>query len=257
MFNTRDVDLRRLNSATKYPSIPTYHALGDRGALLDEHVDFADAPLIYTEKIDGTNSRIVLLPDGCYIIGSREEPLFARGDLIANPALGIVDALRETADRLAEAAAADNDVIRVYYLETFGGKTTKASKQYASAGQVACRLFDACRVPVAVLEQEPEQLARWRDAGGQQFAVESELSASAGVAGVELTPRLTIEDRLPTEIVATHDWLQQVLPATHARLDDAAGGEAEGIVARTQDRGLIAKIRFEDYRRHIRRLRRS
>ena len=32
----RDFNLRALNSATKYPSIPTYHVMGDRGRLQEE-----------------------------------------------------------------------------------------------------------------------------------------------------------------------------------------------------------------------------
>ncbi|WP_458689940.1 hypothetical protein [Nocardia tengchongensis] len=41
------------------------------------------------------------LPDGSWLLGSREELLCAKGDLIGNPAQGIVAALREFADGLA------------------------------------------------------------------------------------------------------------------------------------------------------------
>ncbi|WP_197999772.1 RNA ligase family protein [Gimesia chilikensis] len=132
MRSTRELDLTKLNSATKYPSIPTYHALGERGALLAETVDFNGEPLIATEKVDGTNSRIILMPNGCYLIGSREELLHARGDLIHNPALGIVETLKPTADRIVETVSTPADVITVVYLETYGGKTTAAAKQYTS-----------------------------------------------------------------------------------------------------------------------------
>ena len=90
MTKTRSLDLRKLNSATKYPSIPTYHSLGERGRLLDQCIDLAEQDLVATEKVDGTNSRIIILPDGMYLIGSREELLHAKGDLIHNPAQGIV-----------------------------------------------------------------------------------------------------------------------------------------------------------------------
>src|SRR5262249_26329407 len=92
-FETRAVDLVKLNSMTKYPSIPTYHLLGEKGALLDERVAFAGR-VLGSEKVDGTNGRVIFLPDGCWIVGSREELLLARGDLIGNPALGIADALK-------------------------------------------------------------------------------------------------------------------------------------------------------------------
>ena len=100
------VDLRRLNSATKYPSIMTYHSLGEKGSLLDEHMDMGDGELIFTEKVDGTNSRIVVAPGADYVLGSREELLHARGDLIFNPALGIVEAIRDVAERQARRATA-------------------------------------------------------------------------------------------------------------------------------------------------------
>src|SRR3954470_23466594 len=72
-FDVRTVDLRTVNSVTKYPSIPTYHELDPRnGGLLDTCVSF-DGTVIGTEKVDGTNSRIILLPDGAWLLGSREE----------------------------------------------------------------------------------------------------------------------------------------------------------------------------------------
>lgn len=95
-FSLRSCDLNKLNSMTKYPSIPTYHTLGNKGVLLEETVRF-EGEVVLTEKVDGTN-RIILLPDGNFVLGSREELLFAKGDLIGNPALGIVDALKSVAD---------------------------------------------------------------------------------------------------------------------------------------------------------------
>ena len=62
-FNVRTVDLGRLNSITKYPSIPTYHPMGDRGELRDGPLPFRGT-VIATEKVDGTNSRVILLTSG-------------------------------------------------------------------------------------------------------------------------------------------------------------------------------------------------
>ena len=51
-FDIRAVNLKALNSLTKYPSIPTYHKLDPRnGSLTDEAVPFT-GPVIGTEKID-------------------------------------------------------------------------------------------------------------------------------------------------------------------------------------------------------------
>src|SRR5262245_53731373 len=124
-FDVRTVDLAKLNSLTKYPSILTYHRLDPRtGGLLEEATHFSGA-VIGTEKVDGTNSRIICLPDGNYLLGSREELLYARRDLIGNPSLGIADALKETAERLCTTRRPG---ITVFYFEVFGGKVTASSK---------------------------------------------------------------------------------------------------------------------------------
>lgn len=253
MRTTRELDLGKLNSATKYPSIPTYHALGERGALLAEYVDFDGQPLIATEKVDGTNSRIILMPDGCYLIGSREELLHARGDLIQNPALGIVDTLKQTAERIVDVVSTPADVITVVYLETYGGKTTAAAKQYTSQRAFGFRVFDVSRIAVEHLDASRESIAAWRENGGQSFLREQELIELVDSLQLELTPRLEIQETLPPTIVETHAWLESMIPATLVALDDAAGGRPEGLVVRTADRRQIAKIRFEDYQRHQRR----
>ena len=253
MRSTRDLDLGKLNSATKYPSIPTYHALGERGALLAEHVNFDGQTLIATEKVDGTNSRIILMPDGCYLIGSREELLYARGDLIHNPALGIVDTLKQTAERIVEGVSTPADVITVVSLETYGGKTTAAAKQYTSQREFGYRVFDVSRIALAHLDASREAIAAWRENGGQSFLREQELIELVDSLQLELTPRLEIRKTLPTTIVETHGWLESMIPTTLVALDDSAGGRPEGLVVRTADRSRIAKIRYEDYQRHLKR----
>ena len=137
-FDIRAVDLKALNSLTKYPSIPTYHHLDPRnGGLTEEAVPFA-GQVIGSEKVDGTNSRIIMLPGGGYLLGSREELLYARGDLIGNPALGIVEHLKPVAERLTPPAG--DDPITVYYLETYGGKIGGQAKNYSARGTVGHRL---------------------------------------------------------------------------------------------------------------------
>jgi hypothetical protein len=259
-FHVRTANLKVINSMTKYPSIPTYHTLDPRnGGLLEESVPF-DGSVIGTEKIDGTNSRVILLPDGSYLLGSREELLYSQGDLIGNPALGIVDALRPIADALAPAHS-DREHIVVYYLEVYGGKVTAASKQYTSNSQsVGTRLFDIAVLDnyADLLHWDPQRIAAWRDGGGQQFHGEAVLAQAAGATGLELTPRLFELDAasLPTDIEKTKAFLDEHLPATLATLDSAAGGRAEGIVLRTPARTTIAKARFQDYERTLKRRRR-
>ena len=246
----RTLDLDKLNSMTKYPSIPTYHALGEKGALLEETIVF-DGEIVLTEKVDGTNSRIILFPDGDYVLGSREELLYAKGDLIGNPALGIVKALKSVAESLPVP-----HMLTVLYLELYGGKVTAASKQYTSDQSVGWRLFDIAffENPLYVLNMPVPSIAAWRDKGGQNFLNESQLLEASAEYRLKLTPRLQAIDSLPTDIVETHEFLKQQIPATQVALDPGAGCKSEGIVARTKDRSTIAKLRFEDYERHLKRV---
>ncbi len=253
MSTTRDFDLRKLNSATKYPSIPTYHAMGERGLLLDEHISFGGQEFLATEKVDGTNSRIILMPDGCYLIGSREELLHAKGDLIHNPALGIVDAIKDVAERIQSVFSTPDGIITTVHLETYGGKTTSNAKQYTSRREFGYRMFDLSEVAVGDTKGELEQISRWREAGGQHFADEDRLFDFVTTAALELTPRITPDAELPTPIEATYKWLKRQIPRTLVALDEEAGGRPEGLVVRTRDRSTIAKIRLEDYGRHERR----
>ncbi len=59
--------VEKLNTATKYPSILTYHNLGEKGSLVESHVEdkvFESFDECYiTEKIDGTNARIIFTED--------------------------------------------------------------------------------------------------------------------------------------------------------------------------------------------------
>lgn len=235
-------DLIKINSITKYPSILTYHMLGERGRLLDEVQIKFNSQVIATEKIDGVNARIILCPDGFYIIGSREELLYAKGDLIGNPQLGIIDELKPVAVTLVPS----NDVI-VYYFEVYGGNVTRNSKNYTSERKTSHRLFDVAKIPdfENLFDLTLEQIHIWKSNGGQHFLSEEELETMQ----FDLTPRLGTFD-IPTGLKDTYDWLHRILPnGTNAGLD--ISGRAEGIVIRTSDRSHIAKIRFEDYERTV------
>ena len=247
------LNLEALNSATKYPSIPTYHALGERGSLTEDVTTF-EGDVTLTEKVDGTNSRIILLPDGDWFIGSREELLTARGDRVHNPALGIVAALRDVADGLKGDGSGAS--INVFFLETYGAKIGGQAKQYTGAGRVGWRMFDLAFIPIEVLDWDREHIAAWRDGDyGQPFATEATLQRAAEAEGIELTPRLaTIPGAaLPASVADTAEWLGRCLPTTLVGLDETAGGRPEGIVLRTSDRSVIAKARFQDYERTLKR----
>lgn len=257
--------LRRLNSATKYPSIPTYHELDDRGRLLDTvAVPFDDEDeLVITEKVDGTNARIIALPNARilrleYIVGSRNDLLHARGDLVYNHQLGIVEALEEFLERLTKAAGFTDKHAFVFYGEVYGGNVGKSAREYTSDGSTGFRMFDVVTFDMnelddLVRDNPPESISLWRKGGGQNFSNVESIAYMAEVLETPTVPQIRYPGRPPTSIVDTLDWLRELLvDGSSVGLDEKAGGRPEGVVVRTLDRSKIAKIRFRDYERTLR-----
>lgn len=242
------MNLNKLNSITKYPSIPTYHELGERGAPTNKHENVSGVGYV-TEKIDGTNTRIIVFPDGDYIIGSREELLTAKGDRIYNPSNGIVDAVRDVAERLALVNAAHCFVV---FGEVYGGKIN-AHKQYTTTGEYGFRVFDVMMISQDAMRQlvnmEVRQIAMWRDAGGQKFFSVDALLDFCTKAGLERVPFIGLKNMLPDSLADTKIWLGDVAKRSAATLDDHAEAQPEGVVVRSADRSWIVKLRFEDYRK--------
>lgn len=246
-------NLAAVNSATKYPSIPTYHAMGEKGRLTEEiNVNFC-GPVHISEKIDGTNARIVVVGDR-YLIGSREELLTASGDLICNPSMGIVDGVRAIAER-AVGAIGNGISVTVLYGEFYGGRVTASSKQYTTSGATGFRLFDAAYFDLPLFKDiialDTATIAAWRDGGGQAFGSTEAVAVVAAAVGVDRVPSVDGLDDLgwPMTIAETRDWLCRVLECgSYAKLDVNAGGRPEGVVVRDAER-RIAKLRVEDYER--------
>jgi hypothetical protein len=233
----RTTDLVRLNRRVRYPDVPPYHARDpDTGQLLDVPNRPA-GEVLATEKIDGAHARLVLLPDG-YLIGDRTDWLFASGDLVANPARGIVKAVRPLADAIALPAIPGPVVA---FGEVFGGKASPAGPQYTSKRALGFRVFDVARVP----DDESG------DASGLPFLPEDELQEFAAAHGLKLVPRVARfpAPDLPRTIDATRTFLEEVLPTSRCRLDGDAGGEPEGLVLRKADRSWVVALRAADYRR--------
>lgn len=252
-----------LNSATKYPSIPTYHPLGAKGKLLPEPISLSGT-LRPTEKVDGTNTRLIFTRHAeadrtLFLIGSREELLHAQGDLVYNPALGIVDAVVALAERLSHVPAIRERVdlgkqIVTLYVEVFGGKTTSHAKEYGQA--IGVRMFDVSLVdPVQDLDPGGDlgRIALWREHGGQRFLSVPELEALAISAEIPLVPHLADipAESLPTDPASVLAFLKAQTPETRCRLEPGAG-RSEGLVVRSHDRKQIVKLRYEDYERHLR-----
>lgn len=240
-----------INSLTKYPSILTYHAIGDKGVLaeqLSEDKPF-EGEVLVTEKIDGTNSRIIFFNDD-YVIGSREELLYAKGDRIGNPALHIVATVKSLAEQIS--STLKQDQLYVLYGETYGGVVTAASKQYTSDKSSAFRVFDLINMPLSevenVLLQGHAKISGWRDRGGQTFVDSKSLKAFAESYALATVPALMQfnGDDLPRTLKDTFEWLG-AFKQTQAGINHA--GIAEGVIVRDHARTMIRKIRFEDYER--------
>lgn len=251
------MDFGTLNSASKYPSIPTYHEIDPANGLLrPTAVNFPGNIVVSTEKVNGTSGRIVFTDDGDWFIGSREELLYARIDRIINPALSIVPVLKPLAERLAAEGMRPNPgLIRVIFAEVYGKGIGGAWKQYTapSAGNTGYRLFDVAHVEKAVLEWPRERISGWRERGGQNFLSEPGLLNFAKGWQIPLVPRLgdTFSSSLPRDLEGMEEFLKTNLVYTQAALDGGALGRPEGIVFRNVDRSVIAKARFEDYQRTL------
>lgn len=254
-------DIRKLNSATKYPSIETYHVLGEKGRLTEDLGPFAgieqELEVVLTEKVDGTNFRVVLLPDGDYFIGIREELIYARGDRIVptalNGAANVAIPYAERAVQWQDGSFRYSNHILVFFMEIYGSKIGGAAKNYATGTEMGARLFDMAFIPDHMLARSREEIASWRDHGGQGFVTETRLRQAAKGLGMSVTPRLgTVKGSdLPQSVERMQEWIQQALPTTQVALSDSALNRAEGIVLRTEDRSRIAKARFEDYARTL------
>jgi len=253
----------KINTATKYPSILTLHELGDRGRLTDEITTPAilRGDLQATEKIDGTNVRIICIGREI-IIGSRENLLWHQGDLFGDPAQGIVQFFRSNPilDQIRANVAADE--VTVIYGELFGGKVSSQSKQYGQ-DQLGYRVFDMWGMDLQefqhLLVRPIEVISDWREhirfdgglAYGQPFIDYQSLRLFALAANIPTVPDVAFT--LPN--TPTHESvlaaMQVALPETKVCLSESGLGRPEGLILRNHDRTAIVKIRFEDYQRTL------
>lgn len=252
--------LQKINSATKYPSILTYHNLGDRGTLVDslvENKSFENTDVYISEKIDGTNSRIVFTTNDVgdvedFLIGSREDFLFAYKDRIINNTLGIVKTIYPIANTIMSFNFKPN-MVYAFYGETFGGNINGA-KQYTNHNAFSYRMFDVWNMPIdnfkEILNMDVEKIASWREHAGQPFVNVVELTNFGAIMKIPTVPYLKMinGNDIPKTLKEVFDWLQEFKNTNVILDDDYTGqGKAEGVVVRTADRHLIRKIRFEDY----------
>lgn len=258
ILNAFGVDM--LMSFVKYPSILTYHNLGERGSLVDSLVENKsfDGPVYLTEKIDGSNSFICLSTDAYghfddYFIGSRKEPLYFYKDrCIVNSAQGIAANLKPIAERLIGENTNSSECLFVFFGETYGGKIN-GWKQYTSDGNYGWRVFDIIKETNAetLLRQleTQERVSSWRESGEQAFVPVSALLNLCESLDLTSVPYLACNydgKKIPLTLKDAYSWLQQYAKS-QAVLSDTVAGHSEGVVVRTESRDLIRKLRFEDY----------
>jgi hypothetical protein len=256
-MNLSVLDLKKINSLTKYPSILTYHELGDRGCLKESVlIKFDDTDQTFaSEKIDGTNARIILFPQSKYLIGSREDLLYSRNDLIFNPSMSIVETIKSVAeDTIRPLWKTLDQSVMVIFGEVYGGKTSKNGKNYSN-GKTSFRIFDIAMFEAKefeeLLEMPIESIASWRDHSNQHFLYVDDIKKICEMIKCPMVHSLK-SIKPPTSIEETYEWLKILLPGSTNVSIEGEGGRPEGVVIRTSNRSKIAKIRFEDYERTLR-----
>lgn len=248
----------KINSLTKYPSILTLHNLGEKGRLLDTFTTpIQDEKMYASEKIDGTNVRIIILDDE-YLIGARDTILSYSEDLFFDPSMGIVDSIEQLKIPIPRTS-----YLTVIYGELYGGKIGP-SKNYGTE-KVGFRVFDIVEfndekqlnlygVPL-ILDRPIEEISRWREhesqnglVYGQNFLAHDLIKKKFPF--FEFVPQVEFDcgDYNHETILEN---LKKAVPETIVALSDKALKRAEGVVLRNSNRTKIVKIRFEDYERTI------
>ena len=148
----------KINTLTKYPSILTLHKLGDKGKLLNEFTTpISSETFTATEKIDGTNARIIILGNE-YLIGAREFICHYSEDLYFDNAQFIVQGLKDLNFKVPYTTE-----LTVIYGEFYGGKTSANSKQYGKEIN-GFRVFDvAVFEDLSILEKDLSEISKWRE----------------------------------------------------------------------------------------------
>jgi len=148
----------KINTLTKYSSILTLHQLGEKGRLKNElTTPIQDEKMYATEKIDGTNARIICYGSE-YLIGAREFILHHSDDLYFDNAQGIVDGLKELNIKVP-----NTEFFTVIYGEFYGGKTSANSKWYGQ-DKNGFRVFDiAVYDDLTMLEMPQQEISKWRE----------------------------------------------------------------------------------------------
>jgi len=148
----------KINTLTKYPSILTLHKLGEKGRLTDElTTDISGEKLFASEKIDGTNVRIICWGDQ-FLIGSRKFILHHSEDLYWDESMGIVEQIYALGIPMLQP-----DQLTIVYGELFGGKISAHSRNYGKEKH-GFRVFDvAILEELSILDHSLQEISAWRE----------------------------------------------------------------------------------------------
>lgn len=256
------ITTKKGNSITKYPSILTYHVMGDRGCLHPvlsemEYFPKTDDDLYVSEKIDGENTRIIILNDD-YILGKREDWLYAKGDrAIPTKMQPIISYLRKIAEKIIESGVLEKDTLYCIYGELHGYKIQKAWKHYTKTETYGFRVFDVWTQDIESFSSwftnlDENSASRWRENNQQPWLSVQDMDSfckKTHLERVPYSPCVSIRE-IGKTLESSYAFLQGYT-TTAIHLDDSVRNnvDAEGIVIRTADRRYIAKLRFEDYQR--------
>ncbi len=240
----------KIDTLTKFPSILTLHRMGDKGRLtLDITTPLDGEVMEATEKIDGTNTRIICYGDE-YLVGARDFILHHSDDLYYATDQGIVDGLKALGIKPPKF-----DKFTVIYGEFYGGKVTANSKWYGTDA-VGFRVFAvAVYDDLSILERTRAEISRWREREtesgiiyGQKFVTREE--------AIELLPNFEFTPVVPFDLgdmsmVTILKNMKEAISQTRVALSEKASKRAEGLVLSNANRTKVVKLRFEDYERTL------
>lgn len=241
----------KMNTLTKYPSILTFHKIGEKGKLTNELTTPISGKILKaTEKIDGTNVRIIVYENE-FLIGSREFILHHSHDLYYDQAQGIVEAIKNLKVNIPV-----TEKLTVIYGELFGGKVSANSKYYGQ-DKLAFRVFDISEYGnLSILEKSQAEISKWRESEtvngiiyGQNFLTHSQIRTK--FSEYDLVPSIDFELGEDFSHQAILEKLRIYIPFTKVSLSGNATKKSEGIVLRDEYRQTILKLRFEDYERTL------
>lgn len=250
--------IEKLNTMTKYPSILTYHELnkgGVRDALTKpEEMPGDDGLIIISEKVDGTNYRIVTTCDDWYV-GSRDRFTFAYGDRLCTDELA--KTVFDTAVNLSGEIGTWGN-LTVVYGEVYGYKIQKPRYNKGDDRTREFAIFDIWQMPLdqarEILEKPIDEIVAWREGNQQPWIRFKWLVNGIDTLGCDGVPPLTtcLFKELPKGAKETQEWLKKFKQSKACFDGDETHGvygQSEGVVIRTSTRNWIRKLRFEDYQK--------